>query len=103
MLYRLATLIHTFNFLDAVLTLAALRIGVEEANPLMAWLLSFGPVAFFVVKVVVVGVCVEYLDKNLEGSARSILRFILAAFVLVFCWHVFGLYALFTSGTSFPL
>jgi len=51
----LLILVGVLNVLDAVLTAGWMSLGViEEANPLMAYLLDLGPTLFFIVKAALV-------------------------------------------------
>ena len=92
--------IFILNLFDGLLTLYALTWGVLEANPVMAWVLSKGPIVFLLFKVVLVGICLVILDKKLIGKRRIILSLLLGVYVLVSLWHVFGaitLYNLYAS------
>tara|TARA_R100000008_G_C3519647_1_gene133263 strand:- start:282 stop:569 length:288 start_codon:yes stop_codon:yes gene_type:complete len=76
-------LCHVFNFLDAVLTLAAISHGVEEANPVMAWALSISPVFFLLVKFVIFGAASWYIFHH----APRLLAPIGIMFAAVLLWH----------------
>ena len=63
------SLCHIFNFLDGVLTLAAISRGVEEANPIMAWALSVGPEFFLFIKFTIFAAASWY-SGPLESCSR---------------------------------
>lgn len=75
---------HVLNFLDAVMTLRAVAIGVEEANPIMAWALSISPLFFAFVKFAVFGVAISFLAR----TRPSVLPFVSGLFALVMLWHI---------------
>ena len=96
-------LIFILNLFDGLLTLYALTWGVLEATPVMAWVLSKGPIIFLLVKLVLVTVCLFVLDKKLLGKRRVILSLLLGVYILVSLWHVFGaitLYNLYASSLT---
>ena len=76
-------LCHVFNFLDAVLTLAAIDYGVEEANPVMAWALSISPEFFMLTKFTVFTAALWYLYHK----APKFLAPIGILFATVLLWH----------------
>ena len=53
--FNLIVVVMVCNLLDALCTLAWVRMGVEEANPLMRTALEAGPVPFLAVKMGLVG------------------------------------------------
>ncbi len=77
-------LCHILNFLDATFTLAAISLGVEEANPIMAYLLGISPILFIVAKFGVFTVAINFLAKR-NGN---LLLPILAVYMMVVAWHV---------------
>jgi hypothetical protein len=89
-------LLHILNFFDGMLTLYAAKLGVLELNPLMAWALSQGPAVFLVIKVLAVSVCLEFLDRHLEGKNRKLLSYLFIIYSAVILWHVFGVFALYS-------
>lgn len=67
--------------LDALLTLLAIRVGAVEINPFMSLLLSLGPTAFLIVKIVLPSalVSIAWLYKASVG------RPIAFAGVIMYC------------------
>ena len=85
-------LIHLLNFLDAVLTLIAVKIfGVEEANPFMREALHMGPIIFLASKFVILTVALEYLNKQDFRLRPIVFTVLLCCFLILTAWHVFGL------------
>ena len=82
-------LIHIFNFTDAVLTLFAVKKGVEEANPVMNFFLAESPELFLLVKFFLLTICIEYLHVRLKGKARVVLTLLLAVFLSVTSWLLY--------------
>ena len=83
-------LCHVGNYTDLSLTLYAISRGVEEANPIMAWLLSVSPFLFGAIKLVVFSFAIEFIAKRMPGA----LRWIALGYMLVTAWHlsfIFGL------------
>lgn len=83
-------LCHLGNYADLSLTLYAISRGVEEANPIMAWLLSVSPFLFGAIKLVVFSFAIEFIAKKMPKA----LRWIAIGYMLVTAWHlsfVFGL------------
>ncbi len=55
------------NVVDVVVTLAFVRAGVaEEANPIMAAVLSLGPAPFAGIKIALVSACALFLWRHAE-------------------------------------
>ena len=77
------SLCHIFNFLDGVLTLAAISRGVEEANPIMAWALSVGPEFFLFIKFTIFAAASWYILHR----APRLLMPIGILFAAVLLWH----------------
>lgn len=80
--------------LDAVFTLMYLQKGGEEANPLMAAVIEWGPRPFILFKCAVtnVGLAVLCLHKNFRW-VRTVIGALFAAYVLLFVYHLFLAYA----------
>jgi hypothetical protein len=78
------------NALDAALTLCAIDFGdAVEANPLMAVLLGAGPLAFVVVKHVLVSLGLVLLWRlRRRPLARHGARLAFAVYPLVLCYEV---------------
>tara|TARA_B100000131_G_scaffold221323_1_gene212869 strand:+ start:48203 stop:48559 length:357 start_codon:yes stop_codon:yes gene_type:complete len=93
-------LLHALNFFDALLTLYAVRLGVLELNPLMAWAIDAGPVVFLVTKVLVVSVGIEFLNRHLKEDARRLLSYLFYIYCAVILWHLFGVLALYSISPS---
>ena len=89
--YRLI-LLHLLNFLDAVLTLRAVGLGAVELNPIMAWAINQSPFLFLVLKLSAFSFLVEFLHRNLVGAWRHAFTFLLAVFLLVVAWHIYGIF-----------
>ena len=76
-------LCYLFNFIDATMTLIVVSKGVEEANPVMAYLLSFGPAFFIITKFIVFALAVDFIARRIP----KILPLIGILFMMVVCWH----------------
>jgi hypothetical protein len=85
-----AMLIVILNFLDGIFTYYAVSSGIAtEANPLMAYLLSFDATAFFVVKHLLVSMGIYLLLVNChKKSARIALWSIAALFIAINVYHI---------------
>ena len=84
-------LIHSFNWLDAVLSIAWLTRGVEEVNPVMDLLFRISPGLFVVVKLVLITVGVEVIRRYAEPSISRVLLYgICLIFAAVVAWHFAG-------------
>lgn len=81
------TIIYTLNLIDLCLTLCALSLGVEEANPLMQSV----PIMVFY-KVIVVGGLLWWLTRRPERIARLGLRLCGAVYAGLAFFHLIGLY-----------
>lgn len=81
----------SLNLFDALLTLYAIKVGVAELNPIMNFLLSFGPAVFLLIKVVLVTVCILSINKILGHSGRHLYILSAAMYWVVIAWHTFGL------------
>lgn len=61
-MWRVLAMVLVFNLIDAALTLLAVHVGIaEEANPIMAAILSLGPVPFVMTKIGLVSLGVAML------------------------------------------
>lgn len=87
---RCISSIHITNFLDALLTLCAVSVGVEEANPFLSWSFQYSSTTFLVVKFVVVAFAVTYLDVELRPPRYWVFSAILAVLCITLCWHAYG-------------
>ena len=76
-------LCYLFNFVDATMTLIVVSKGVEEANPIMAYFLSFGPAFFIITKFVFFAAAIDFIAKKIP----RILPLIGILFMMVVCWH----------------
>jgi hypothetical protein len=76
--------------LDAVFTLLYLQKGGEEANPLMAEVIEWGPQAFILVKcgVTNLGLGVLCMHKNFRW-VRGVINGLLGAYVALFGYHLY--------------
>ena len=61
---------HFGNIADALCTLYAVSKGVEELNPLMAWLISFSPTVFIATKLLIFTFAIDILAR--APSIRSV-------------------------------
>lgn len=86
----LITQVIILNILDSLLTLYATRMGVVELNPIMDKLLSYGPVNFFLVKVISVTALVLLINRAVGHSGVPVYLFLAAVYWLVTAWHTFG-------------
>jgi len=71
------------NVVDAGLTLCAISLGVLEANPLMAYALSYGPSFFLAVKISLFTVAAVFL----YFKRPKILVPVTAIYSMVFVYH----------------
>ena len=94
--YRVIVL-HVANFIDAVCTLLAIDAGAKELNPFMDFALSHGPGVFLTVKMLVIAVSVEYLDKHLKEEKRGVLTLLMAIFLATVAWHLYGMVTIYGS------
>lgn len=94
--YRVIIL-HIANFFDAVCTLLAIDAGAKELNPVMALALEYGAGVFLTVKMLVIAVSVEYLDKHLNGKKRGALTVLMAIFLATVAWHLYGMVTIYGS------
>ena len=87
----LITQVLSLNLFDALLTLYAIKVGVEELNPIMNFLLNFGPTTFFFTKVLFVTACILGINKILGHSGRRVYILSASVYWLVVAWHILGL------------
>ena len=87
-------LIFLFNLLDAILTVTWVKNGVaEEANPLMAYAMSYGMGTFITVKLTAVFLAVGILWCLRDRSISKLVSLLAAMFMfLVLVYHTVGLY-----------
>lgn len=86
------TYIFTLNILDAILTIAWIKLGIaSEANPLMAKVLSFGFLPFFFIKVLLVAFALGILWKLRDHALSNLTSLIAAVFMTaVIVYHFAG-------------
>lgn len=84
-------ILHALNLLDGVITLYFLRAGVEEMNPIMAYIYGVGPHLFLIAKVAIVSACLLFIDKKIADRYRWTISGLVAIYSLVLCWHLFGM------------
>jgi len=77
-------LCHIGNYADLSLTLYAISKGVEEANPIMAWLINISPFLFGVVKLTIFAIAVELVAKRMP----SVLKWIAIVYMITVAWHL---------------
>ena len=75
---------HIANLLDAIFTLNAVSKGVEELNPLMAYLIDQSPFIFFVVKVLLFALAIDLLARRRPTWLRPVGY----VYMLVLIWHI---------------
>lgn len=84
-------LIHSLNWVDAVLTMAWLTRGVEEINPVMDLMFRISPGLFIVCKLVLITVGVEVIRRYAEPTlSKFVLYGICLIFAAVVAWHIAG-------------
>jgi len=85
-----ACLVIILNMLDAVWTLAFVRVGAaDEGNPLMDQALAWGPVLFMIAKLTLVSLSVMLLWRLRHRRTATIGLFSAAMTYLVICgYHV---------------
>jgi hypothetical protein len=77
-------LCHFGNIADLSLTLYAVSHGVQEANPLMAYLLDKSLFFFGATKIVLFSLAIEYIAKRRPTFLKPIALF----YMLVMAWHL---------------
>ena len=74
------------NFLDAVLTLHAVSLGVEEANPIMRYAMEVSPGFFIMAKFMLFGYAINFLAQK---SPKLLLPTALI-YMSIICWQIYG-------------
>lgn len=85
--------LYVLNLWDMAATLYfVVGMGMIEANPLMAWLLELHPIAFVLVKVVLMAGFLWYLAIKAPVTKKLLwaLRIMTFVYFLLACFHVFG-------------
>jgi hypothetical protein len=77
-------LCHVGNYADLGLTMYALANGVQESNPIMAWLYQISPFLFGSIKLLVFSLAIEFIARRMPAA----LRWIAMAYMLVTAWHL---------------
>ena len=97
--FSVIVLILFFSVMDALLTLDLIQHGAVELNPIMAYYLDVGPLAFLLVKygLTSLGLMVLLAFKNFFMSsvriqAGAFLYLVLAAFMGVVSWQIYLLH-----------
>ncbi len=82
--------------LDALITLKLIGAGGKEINPVMDFLLQFGPTVFLATKYIVTGISLLFLMVHKEyrwfgGRIRgkSVMAFVLLAYVVLLIWETY--------------
>jgi len=79
------------NLLDAVFTLHFTNMGIEEANPIMAWALSVGPAFFFILKFGLFTTAIIFLAKK----RPRLLIPVTILYISIVAWHILWLCRIF--------
>ena len=80
---------HIANILDAVFTVNAISKGVEELNPLMAFLIDISPTLFVFTKIILFALAIDLLARR----RPSWLKLVGCVYLAVIVWHVsFGFF-----------
>lgn len=94
-------LIITLSVVDAILTLNLVDNGAAELNPIMAYYLGHGPLAFFWVKYLLTSaaVIILLLIKNIRlfntrFQAKSLFILVLIPYAFVIQWEIYLLFTL---------
>ena len=96
---ELVYLAHVLNFVDAVLTLHFLTVGVEEINPLLEAMYKISPGLFVIVKFGLILFGVEVLRRHLKNSKRlAALVAVNLLFLGVVTWQLAGVISLHVIG-----
>tara|TARA_R110002110_G_scaffold189725_1_gene397956 strand:+ start:541 stop:831 length:291 start_codon:yes stop_codon:yes gene_type:complete len=75
---------HIGNLADALLTVHAINSGVEELNPLMAYLIDFSPMLFLLVKILLFALAIDLLARR----RPTWLRWVGILYIAVVAWHL---------------
>ena len=91
--------------IDALLTLTLLDRGAQEANPVMAYFLKFGPYTFFACKylLAIIPVIILLMFRNIVLRVIKISACSVLYFMAVFYMAVVGLELYFVSNTAYSL
>ena len=82
--------IFFLNVADAVFTLLHIQHGGEEANPVMAMVLPYGPQAFFFVKCGITACALLFLLMHVRYFyVRKVFAAALGVYSCVFCYHLY--------------
>lgn len=88
--------IIALSILDALFTLFLISHGATEANPIMAYFLDRGPIAFFVAKYVLTTVCLililairNFYLFNTKARVKILYVFFMIYFALVVKWELY--------------
>lgn len=90
---RLFKLIICLCFLDGILTIAWVEIGIaEEANPFMAWLMSKSYVLFMSIKLALTYISLSLLNKSKDknSNVQYIILSIAILYLAVTIFHLGG-------------
>mgnify|MGYP001158308420 CR=1 FL=1 len=75
------------NYLDATFTLYAISLGVEEANPVMAWALEISPMFFMALKLGLFTCAAVFISEKRPG----LLPWVTMLYMSVVAWHLIWL------------
>ena len=99
-LFLAITTILILSILDAVLTLVVIQRGATELNPVMAYFLEHGTLAFIVAKYVLtsIGVLILLIFKNvfltkIKIYTHSLFPCVIFVFITVIAWELFLIYS----------
>ena len=99
-LFFAITVILVLSILDAVLTLVVIQRGARELNPVMAYFLEHGTLAFIVAKYVLtsIGVLILLIFKNvfltkIKIYTHSLFPCVIFVFITVIAWELFLIYS----------
>jgi hypothetical protein len=95
-LFAAIMLILFLSIVDALLTLYLIDSGSSELNPVMAYFLKFGPLAFVIAKYMLtsIGVVILLACKNVflvkaNIYTRSVFSYVIVAFSTVVAWEIY--------------
>ncbi len=98
-LFLIITAILILSITDAVLTLVIIQRGARELNPVMAYFLEHGTLAFIVAKYVLtsIGVLILLIFKNvfltkIKIYTHSLFPCVIFVFIAVVAWELFIIY-----------
>jgi|10_taG_2_1085330.scaffolds.fasta_scaffold05869_10 hypothetical protein len=78
------------NFLDALFTLYAVSVGVEEANPIMQFAIQAGPGFFIMFKFILFGYAINFLAQRSPG----LLLPTALIYMSIICWQIYGYFSI---------